>query len=230
MVLAIAVAIMIFWRSLTQVFPAGIWVAKPGLGTALAMKFLVVFSFFGSESYIPVLLKHEFSFSPFEAGSVLTGAALTWTAATWIYERIADRVSVRTVILLGCGFMIIGMSVLIIGMTLLDVAYASYIAWALCAFGMGFAYPLTMVSAMSNTREGSEGNTATGAGMVDALGFSFSSGIGGAIVNITSAHQWPLLQSVQCIWLLMLTILMLALWVGVYRYVNTADQVTHVHT
>lgn len=218
MVITGLVAIVVFWKPLNQVFPAGIWLAKPGLGAALALKFLIVFGFFGAEAFIPALLKNEYAFTPFQAGTVLTGAALTWTAATWIYEHYAERVKIKTVLLAGCSFMFLGIFVLLAGLIWWQLPGLAYLAWALSAFGMGLVYPLTMISAMSNTATGSEGHTSTGAGMVDALGFSFSAGIGGALLNITSDSGWPMVQSVQCIWLLMMTVLLLALWVSHSRY------------
>lgn len=211
-------AILLFWTPLNSVFPTGIWLAKPGLSAALALKFLIVFSFFGAEAFIPVLLKNEYAFTPFQAGTVLTGAALTWTAATWIYERNAERVNIKTVLLVGCGAMFVGMTILLAGLTLFRQPELVYLAWALCAFGMGLIYPLTMISAMSNTETGSEGHTATGAGMVDALGFSFSAGIGGALLNVTSEMAWPMVQSIQCIWLLMMGVLVLAIGVCYSRF------------
>lgn len=218
MVITGLIAMALFWAPLKQVFPAGIWLAKPGLGAALALKFLIVFGFFGAEAFIPVLLKNEFGFTPFQAGTVLTGAALTWTAATWIYERYAERVKIKTVLLAGCSFMFVGILVLVAGLTWWQTPEIAYLAWALSAFGMGLVYPLTMISVMSNTTTGSEGHTSTGAGMVDALGFSFSAGIGGALLNITSDSGWPLVQSVQCIWILMMGVVLLALWVSYSRY------------
>lgn len=218
MLVVAVVGISVFWRPLNFVFPEGIWIARAGLSAALALKFLIVFGFFGTEAFIPTLLKHEYGFTPFQAGAILTGAALSWTAATWIYELNAERISTRSVVLAGCSIMFCGLLILWVGLTVVKWPYASYVAWAVGAFGMGLVYPVTMVSAMSNTETGSEGHTATGAGMVDALGFSFAAGIGGALLNLTAGRGWSMLQSVQCIWLMMIVVVLLALWVGYFRY------------
>ncbi len=212
------IGVLIFWRPLNTVFPSGIWTAQAGLGTALALKFLLVFSFFGAEAFIPTLLKNHYGYTPFQAGGVITGAAIAWTAATWVYESSVNLFRSKTILIVGCCIIFCGLNLLLIGLTVIQQPLVSYVAWIVTAFGMGLAYPLTMISAMSSTKAGSEGHTATAAGMVDALGFSFSSGIGGAILNMTTARGWLMVDSVQLIWLLMIFVAMLSIGIGIARY------------
>lgn len=211
---------LIFWKPLNTVFPRGIWTAQPGLSAALVLKFLLIFCFFGTETFIPTLLKHHFGYTPFQAGSVITGAALAWTIATWLYESNSTLFRSKSLLIMGCSTLCLGLILLLTGLTVIQQPLVSYFAWIVTAFGMGLAYPLTMMSAMSNTQAGNEGHTSTAAGMVDALGFSFSSGIGGALLNLTAARGWLMVDSVQLIWLLMIFVAILLIGISVTKYVE----------
>ena len=93
-----------------------------------------------------------------------------------------------------------------------------YLAWAVVCFGMGMSYSIAIAQAMAHTDKGSEGATATGAGMVDAIGFSFASGIGGAILNITALNNWNPSDSIQLIWSLNASVALLAVVVAITRF------------
>ena len=81
--------------------------------------------------------------------------------------------------------------------TPLAVAYPS---WALAALGMGLAYNTTSTTAMAHTREGAEGETSTALGIADALGFSLSAGLGGAILAAGERAGWPIADSLAIAW------------------------------
>jgi len=216
--LVLPLGILLFVKPLLSLFPKGILSAKPGLSAALALKGLLVYAVIGSEAFLPVYLSNVHDYSAFEAGSVVTSGAATWILATWLYEAYGDKFSTRTLLSGSTIILFSGLCILIGVLVVLKAPYLVYAAWACVCFGMGGAYSIVINQAMKYTDEGTEGATATGAGMVDAIGFSFAAGIGGAILNITASQTWPLGESIQLIWIINACVALLAVLIGTLRF------------
>lgn len=216
--LLLPLGIVIFVKPLLRLFPKGILTAKPGLSAALALKGLLVYAVIGSEAFLPIFLSNVYDYSAFEAGSVVTSGAATWILATWLYEVYGDKYSTRTLLTGSTLILFSGLSFLITILFGLKTPYLVYAAWACVCFGMGGAYSIVINQAMKHTDEGTEGATATGAGMVDAIGFSFAAGFGGAILNITASQTWALSDSIQLIWIINTAVALLAVLVGTLRF------------
>lgn len=209
---------LLFVKPLLSLFPRGILLAKPGLSAALVLKGLLVYACIGSEAFVPVFLTNIHQYTAFEAGSVVTSGAATWILATWLYEAQGDRFTVRTLLSFSSALLFSGLLLLMIILFVLKVPYLVYLAWAVVCFGMGMAYAIAIAEAMKFTGKGNEGATATGAGMVDAIGFSFASGIGGAVLNSTRISGWPLADSIQLIWIINAFVAFLAFYISASRF------------
>ena len=208
----------LFWRPLLALFPTGILLARPGLSAALAVKCLLVYACLGSEAFLPAFLTDTFNYSTFEAGSVVTSGAAAWIIATWLFERHGERFRVSHLLTIGTAILAFGLMLLMAVLLVLKLPMLVYAAWAVVCFGMGLSYSMAIAEAMKHTDKGTEGATATGAGMVDAIGFSFASGIGGAVLNITALYQWDKADSIQLIWIINLSIALLAVFVASTRF------------
>jgi MFS family permease len=165
-----------------RILPAGTLRSRPGLPSAIATKFLVNFAFFGAEAFLPLALREILGWSLTRAGSVLTAAALCWTAGAFVHSRLAARTSPRALALGGSLCILLGIA----GVALLVSAPVppgfAHLAWSLAGFGMGVAYNTSATCAMEETQPGCEGRTSTALGIADALGFALAAGLGGAIL------------------------------------------------
>lgn len=191
---------LLFVKPLLAVFPNGILRATPGLNAALILKGLLIYACLGSEAFLPAYLSQVYGYSTFQAGLVVTSGAASWIVATWLYEALGECFSVRQLLTLGTGLLFCGLvSVLVIIRLSADPQWI-YLAWAVVCFGMGMSYAIAVASAMKYAARGAEGAAATGAGMVDAIGFSFASGVGGAILNASALNGLGMADSVPLIW------------------------------
>ena len=211
-------SLLIFWRPLLSLFPVDMLRAGKGLSAALSLKLVLVFSFFGAEAFIPLVLTDHYHYSAVAAGMVLTTGALFWTLATWIYDKVAVIFDDKKLLIMGSFFIGLGVFLLWLFLSVLQWAPMSYVAWSVAAFGMGLVYPMTMNLAMANTESGQEGKTSTAAGVVDALGFSLAAGIGGAILNIGDRMGYSIFDAMNGVWLVMTLVSIVALYISMRRY------------
>ena len=209
---------VMFVRPLLGVFPQGILTARPGLSAALALKGLLVYACIGSEAFLPAYLTRVFDYSTFQAGSVVTSGAATWILATWLYEVFGERYSDRRLLVFSTSVLFTGLLSIILLLALFAMPAWVYLAWAFVCFGMGMSYAIAVAAAMKHTDQGSEGATATGAGMVDAIGFSFASGIGGAVLNIAALYSLGVADAVPSIWLFNTLVAGIAVFVAWRRF------------
>ena len=73
--------------------PAGTWVMRRGLPSVMLARFLLTCSFFGTITYIPLMLASERGLSLGRPGMVLAVGSLGWSAGSWVQGR--DRWSGR---------------------------------------------------------------------------------------------------------------------------------------
>ncbi len=211
-------SLFIFWRPLLSLFPVDMLRAGKGLSAALSLKLLLVFTFFGAEAFIPLVLTDHYQYTAAAAGLVLTSGALSWTLASWIYDKVAVNFGDKTLLIMGFSFLGFGVLLLWLFLSVFQWAFMSYFVWSIAAFGMGLVYPMTMNLAMANTESGKEGKTSTAAGVVDALGFSLAAGIGGAILNIGDRMGYSVFEAMNGVWLVMALVSIVALYISMRRY------------
>src|SRR5205823_6124227 len=84
--------------ALRRVTPAGTLTAGTGLGAAVLVRGLLTFAFFGTEAFLPLMLREARGISPTLAGIVLTTGAVSWTTGSWVHARLAPRTTGRAAI------------------------------------------------------------------------------------------------------------------------------------
>lgn len=196
----IAAGVLLAAGPLCRVMPQGMARLQPGLPTSVATKGLLVFAFFGTETFVPLALIEIHDATPSVAGLTLTGAALAWTAGAHLQARLSERFSAP--LLGGIGALCIAAGTLAM-LTLLDAGtplWVAFGAWSLAGLGMGIAYNTVTVSAMAYTPDGEEGSSSTALGMTDALGISLATGLGGAVVAAGDRGSWTTADTLWPIW------------------------------
>jgi MFS family permease len=194
--LALAIALVVAGLAigvpaLRRVAPAGTLTGRTGLGAAVLVRGLLTFAFFGTEAFLPLMLREARGLSPTLAGVVLTTGAVTWTAGSWVHERLAPRLTSRAIISVSFALVALGAAgVLAVVLAPIPVEVA-YLAWAVSGAGIGFGY--AAISVLVLRLAPAERTGATGAAMqvLDNLGTALGTGAGGAAVAIAVARGLP---------------------------------------
>jgi predicted MFS family arabinose efflux permease len=159
--------------------PAG---APPGLVVALAVRALIVFAFFGVESFLPLSLAGVRGAPAALVAALLTLSALGWTAGAFVQARACARWGAPALARAGVLALLAGIAcagAALFPATPLAVALGG---WTVASLGMGFAYNTATASAMGAARAGAEGATGSALAITDAVAASVSTAIGGALL------------------------------------------------
>jgi MFS family permease len=174
--------------ALRRVTPAGTLTARTGLGAAVLVRGLLTFAFFGTEAFLPLMLREARGLSPTLAGIVLTTGAVTWTAGSWMHARLAPRLTSRAIITTSFALVMLGA----FGVYLVLVApvpvWIAYVAWAASGAGMGFGYSAVAVLVLRLAPIGRSGSTGAAMQVLDNLGTACGTGVGGAAVALAVAN------------------------------------------
>jgi MFS family permease len=158
----------------------------PGLPVALLAGFLLSLAFFGVDGFVPLLLTNVRGRSVAEASLVVTLATLGWSAGTWWQSRVFARIA-KPRLLMG-GVLGIGIGALGVAAGLFSTPLVlPYAAWTVAGLGMGVAYPTVYLATMHRAAPGSEGSAVALMLLVDSLGVSAGTGLGGSAVAIVDA-------------------------------------------
>jgi MFS family permease len=156
---------------------------RPGLLRAsLTVRALLVFAFFGVESFLPLALRVVRGTGPAPVAALLTLSALGWTTGAFAQARVWQRISPVALTRAGVLGVLAGIACAIgtlAGWTPVRVVLAG---WTVAGLGMGLGYNAATASAMQATRPGAEGATGTALGLVDALAAAVATGLGGAFL------------------------------------------------
>jgi predicted MFS family arabinose efflux permease len=156
--------------------------APAGIGVALAVRALIVFAFFGVESFLPLSLATVRSAPAADVAALLTLSALGWTAGAFVQARASARWGAPALAQAGVLALLAGIGcagAALFEATPLGVALGG---WTLASLGMGFAYNTATASAMRATRAGAEGATGTALAIADAVAASAATALGGALL------------------------------------------------
>jgi len=149
---------------------------------------LLTFAFFGTEAFLPLMLREARGLAPTLAGIVLTTGGVSWTAGSWVHERLAPRLTSRRIITTSFALVALGAcGVLAVLLTPIPWEVA-YVAWAVSGAGIGFGYAAISVLVLRLAPAGRTGASGAAMQVLDNLGTAFGTGVGGAAVAIAVAR------------------------------------------
>jgi len=163
-----------------RLLPAGALLARRGLPAVIALRGLCAAAFFAAEAFLPLLLSQQRGLSPTLAGLVLTGAALSWTAGSWLQGR--DRAPSRTAMLRG-GTAAVAVGVLLAGSALFPAVplAVAVLGWLVSGLGMGMAYPTLSVLLLELSAPSEQGANSAALQIADALFSAVVLAVSGAV-------------------------------------------------
>ncbi len=190
-VVLVVAGLVIGLPAIARLTPAGTLRAARGLPTAVLMRGILTFTFFGVEAYVALTLVDGRGLSATQAGLTLTAATITWTAGSWIQARFASRVAPERFITVGLAVVIVGLA----GFAL--VLHPSISPWfsiptiAISGIGMGLAYSPTTLIILSRAAPTEQGSASAALSLADSLGTALGTGVTGAFVAGAARNGFP---------------------------------------
>ncbi len=161
--------------------PAGTFTMHRGLPSVMLSRFFLPCAFFGTITYIPLMLTGERGFSLAQAGTVLAVGSVGWSVGSWIQGR--DRFS-------GSRDRLVSLGGLALATGLLAVVAVTHFGWwpwlmagalAVCGLGMGLGTASLSVLALSLTPASDHGSASSNLQLSDVLGSVIGIGATGAV-------------------------------------------------
>lgn len=156
--------------------------ADPALVGALAVRGLLVFAFFGVESFLPLALATVRGAGPGGVAALLTLSALGWTAGAFLHARACRRWPAPTLARAGAIALLAGIAASLAALVEATPIPVALAGWTLAGLGMGVAYQTATDGAMGAAPAGAEGATGTALGLTDALASAAATAVGGALL------------------------------------------------
>jgi MFS family permease len=171
------------------------------LGGALAVRALVVFAFFGVESFLPLVLGSRRGASGAVVAALLTLSALSWTAGAFLQAHACRRWSPPALARAGVLALLGGIACALAALfdaTPIGVALAG---WTVAGLGMGFVYNTASASAMALAPAAAAGAAGAALGIADAVASSVATALAGALLAAAAPGPGPASLRVLAIFL-----------------------------
>ena len=178
--------------ALNALLPPRTLALRRGLPSAVALRGLLAFGFFGTEALIPLGLSTQRGLSPSLVGIALTAGALAWVLGSWVQDRAESLASgslgarawraATGLVLIVAG--LTGVAAIILNPDAPVVLAAA--AWAVAGLGMGLAYPATTLTALGLAQPGEEGSAASSLQVAETVGVAVGAGAVGALFALAS--------------------------------------------
>ncbi len=207
-VVAFTVGLLVGARALTGIVPVGD--RRPAVTT----RFLLVFVFFGADTFLPLALTDARHASLFTAGALMTTGALSWSFGAFVQARWATRLAPARVATMGLALVAAGIVGEIVALEPSVPLWVAFVGWSAAGIGMGLVYNATGVVAMAATPSGREGETSTALGVADALGFALAAGAGGAVLAWSERMGGTTALALSIVWSVMVVVCLAACCAG----------------
>ena len=181
------VGLLLAAPGLRALLPAGTLAARPVLPAGLVVRALLGFSFYGTESFVPLGATELRGATPTAAGLALTTAALGWISASWTQDRLealhgsGGRMGrVRGGLLL----LALGIAVVAVGLLTSLPEWLVWVGWAVGGAGMGFAFSAGGLICIAEAAPGHEGEVSGQLQLAEALSTAAGAGVGGGLLTL----------------------------------------------
>ena len=181
--------------ALRHLLPAGTLLARRGRPAVFAVIFLIAFSFFGTEAFVPLAVTNVRGETTTVGGLALSAAAVTWALGSWLPARLLSVARSR---IAAAGVGVIGLGIVVTAGVLLPglpVAVAA-LGWAVAGLGMGLGYSTLTLLVLQTAPPGQEGASSAGLQLMFTLGTALGAGVAGALVGLSEVADLPLAEAI----------------------------------
>jgi MFS family permease len=181
----LAAALALLVPSVPKLLPRGFFRVVRGLPTVVAMRGLMAATYFGVESFIPLMLVQVRGLSATAAGLSLTGAALSWALAAWLGDRpwVRDRISRAGQVRLGSGITTVALFGAVAAISPHTPVWTAAAAMFAAGLGMGFAFTNISVLTLELSEPGRQGANSASLQVSDGLIGTLSVAVAGAVYH-----------------------------------------------
>ena len=168
--------------SLRPLLPAGALRLRRGLPTSVAMRGLLAASFFGAETFIPLMLVEHRGLPATYSGLSLTSGALGWAAGSWVQSRPGLRLPRHRLIQLGATLVTAGIAVVAVILVGDFPVWLVAVGWVAAGMGMGMSMASTSVLVMQQSPTADQGANAAALQISDSTLSVLFIGLGGTVL------------------------------------------------
>ncbi|MGP3983315.1 MFS transporter [Streptomyces sp. KR80] len=164
-----------------RLLPKGTFRAARGLPSVILLRGVATGSFFGAQTFVPLMLVTERGLSATQAGLSLTACGLTWALGSYVQSR--ARLEPYRERLMTIGTVVIALAIAGTVLALHDgvPAWSVAVAWAVGGFGMGLIIASGSVLLLKLSRPEDAGSNSAALQVSDALGNITLVGTGGVL-------------------------------------------------
>jgi MFS family permease len=173
--------------ALAKIVPAGTFRAAPGLPAAAVAAFLLSAGFFAVDGFLPLMLTALHGLSVVEAGLVITGATLSWSAGSWWQSRRASVWSAGRLVTVGAQLVLAGTLAVAVGLLPGGPVIVVYVGWLVAGGGMGIAFPTIPFAVMRESPAGEQAGQLSSTLLMDVLGVGIGAGLSGSCIALSRA-------------------------------------------
>jgi MFS family permease len=164
-----------------RLLPVGAFRLGRGLPTVVVLRGVLAGAFFGTETFIPLMLVEQRSLATTLAGASLTGAALTWSLGAWLQGRPGLRTPRSVLVTLGFVFVLAGIGLVAVATSDAVPAVTAAAGWVVAGLGMGLGLTSLSVLVLELSPIAEQGANASALQVSDALGSIVMIGTAGAV-------------------------------------------------
>jgi MFS family permease len=174
-----AVGVVLLVVALPRVLPAGAVRLARGLPTVVVMRGVLAGAFFGTETFVPLMLVEHRGLSPTMAGVSLTGGALGWATGSWWQGRPAMRTPRDRVIVAAAALITVGLLLVTATVFVAVPVWLVAVGWTVAGAGMGAAFSSIAVLLFELSPRAEQGANSAAVQLSDGLGSVTAIGIAG---------------------------------------------------
>jgi MFS family permease len=188
---AIVAGVVVGLGPLRRLTPVGTLRGRAGLPAVIASRALLMFAFYGVESFVPYALHRGRGAAVFVGSLAVTLATVFWTAGSWVQDKWIGALG--EVAFIRLGFIVMMPAILVVAVTASsDLPFwLIHVAWALGGFGIGLASAAHAELAMRTAADEEIGVATSSLQLAGHLGMALGAGAVGVIVAFGGQLGWP---------------------------------------
>lgn len=153
-----------------RLLPSGMFTLRRGLPSVMLSRFFLPCAFFGTITYVPLMLTGERGLTLAQAGSLLAVGSIGWSLGSWVQGRDAFAGRRDRLVVVGGATLAVGLAGVVL------VTWAGWWPWfvalplAVAGLGMGLGTASLSVLALSLTAPADHGSASSSLQLSDVLG------------------------------------------------------------
>jgi MFS family permease len=163
-------------------------------------------SFFGTETFVPLMLVSARGLTATQAGLCLTGGALGWAAGSWYQGRPSTRMPRHLLVRTGCALVAAAVAGVALATWSAVPPWFAGVAWVVGGTGMGMAMASVSVLMLQLSPPQDQGANSAALQVSDSLFAAVTIGVGGVIYAVGLRHSPDALWALRLVDLLMIAL------------------------